>query len=693
MKKIMISAILMMALTGCKMNDNPFLTPYTTPHATAPFDKIKLEHYEPAVMQAIDEHNKEIDAIVGNTEAPTFENTIVALENSGKLLGRVYSAMGTLLNAETNDDLEALAQKLSPTVSDHYSNIMLNEKLFSRVKAVYDNPDKDKLDMENRKLLDDTYKGFVRQGANLSEEAKKRFREINSELSMISLQFGQNALKENNAFKMNLKENDMEGLPESVKENYKNEDGSYTVTLDYPSYSPFMMYSNRCDLREKLYLAMNTKCTKDNEYNNFENVRKLVNLNMEQAQLLGFKDYAEYSISERMAETPANVYKLLYQLIDAYKPAADKEVKEVEALAKQLEGNDFELKAWDWAYYSEKLKQQTLSLDEEELRPYFELSKVEKGVFGLANKLYGITFVQNADIPVYHPDVKAYDVLDKDGTFLAVLYTDFFPRTGKRSGAWMNEQKSQWIETDGTDSRPHITLTANLSKPTKEKPALLSFDDVETFLHEFGHCLHGIFANGRYASLSGTNVYRDFVELPSQIMENFLTEKEFLSTFAYHYKTGELMPDSLIQKVINASNYPAAYACMRQVSFGLLDMAYYTLTTPFSGDVIAFEKEAMTPTRVLPDVPGTCMSVTFHHIMGGGYEAGYYSYKWAEVLDADAFQRFKNEGIFSTEVAKSFRNNILSRGGVEHPMTLYKRYRGQEPSIDALLQRDGIKKD
>jgi len=688
-----MSAIFAMALFGCKMNNNPFLTPYNTPHDTAPFDKIRLEHYEPAVMQAIEEHDKEIDAIIGNTENPTFENTIVAFENSGRLLNRVFAAANTLLNAETNDDLDALAQKLSPTVSDHYSNIMLNEKLFARVKSVFDNPDKEKLDMEDRKLLDETYKAFVRQGANLSEDAKKRFRDINSELSMISLQFGQNALKENNAFKMNLEEKDMEGLPESVKENYKNEDGSYTVKLDYPSYSPFMMYSSRRDLREKLYLAMNTKCTKDNEYNNFDNVRKLVNLNMEQAQLLGFKNYAEYSISERMAETPENVYKLLYQLIDAYKPAADKEVAEVEALAKQLEGNDFELKSWDWAYYSEKLKQQTLSLDEEELRPYFELSKVEKGVFGLANKLYGITFVQNTDIPVYHPDVKAYDVLDKDGSFLAVLYTDFFPRDGKRSGAWMNEQKSQWLEKDGTDSRPHITLTANLSKPTKEKPALLSFDDVETFLHEFGHCLHGIFAHGKYASLSGTNVYRDFVELPSQIMENFLTEKEFLSTFAYHYKTGELMPDSLVRKVINASNYHAAYACMRQVSFGLLDMAYYTLAAPFTGDVIAFEKEAMTPTRVLPDVPGTCMSVTFHHIMGGGYEAGYYSYKWAEVLDADAFQRFKNEGIFNVEVAESFRNNILSRGGVEHPMTLYKRYRGQEPSIDALLQRDGIKKD
>ncbi len=675
---------------------NPFLEPYNTPHGTAPFHLIKMEHYEPALLEGMKRQNEEIDALINQEEAPTFSNTIVALEKSGDLLERVSTVFGNLLSAETNDDMQALAEKMMPLLSEHSNNISLNEKLFARIKAVYLQKDALGLNTEEMQLLQKTYDGFIRSGANLEGEAKEKFHQLNTELSVLTLRFSQNLLKENNAYELPLTEEQLKGLPPSAVEAYaetakeKSKEG-YIVTLDAPNFVPFMKYSEDRNLRQQLYLAYNTQCTHDNEYNNIDIVKQLVNLRRELAQLLGFDTYADYKLTNRMAETSEAVYQLLNQLLDAYTPTARQEVEEVQALARELEGEDFQLMPWDWAFYSEKLKNRKFSFSEEELRPYFELSQVEKGVFRLATRLYGITFSENKDIPVYHPDVKAYEVSDKDGRFLAVLYTDFHPRAGKRSGAWMTGYKEQWKE-NGVDSRPHVSVTMNFTKPSADKPALLSFSEVNTFLHEFGHALHGMFADSTHASLSGTNVYWDFVELPSQIMENFAIEKDFLNTFARHYETGEPIPAELVQKIVDASNFNVAYACLRQVSFGLLDMAWYTRTETFDGDVRAYEKEAWKQAQVLPGVEETCMSVQFSHIMAGGYSAGYYSYKWAEVLDADAFSLFKERGIFNTEVAEAFRQHILSKGGTEHPMTLYKRFRGQEPSINALLKRNGITK-
>ncbi len=670
------------------------MEPYNTPHGTAPFHLIKMEHYEPALLEGMKQQNEEIDAITNQAEAPTFLNTIVALEKTGDLLERVSTVFGNLLSAETNDDMQALAEKMMPLLSEHSNNISLNEKLFARIKAVYLQKDELGLNTEEAQLLQKTYDGFIRSGANLEGEAKEKFRKLNTELSILTLRFSQNNLKETNAYEMSLTKKQLKGLPPTTVEAYaetakeKGKEG-YIVTLDAPNFVPFMKYSEDRSLRQQLYLAYNTQCTHDNEYNNIDIVKQLVNLRRELAQLLGFRTYADYKLTNRMAETSGAVYTLLNQLLDAYTPTAHKEVEEVQELARELEGDDFQLMPWDWAYYSEKLRNRKFNFSEEELRPYFELSQVEKGVFGLATRLYGITFVENKEIPVYHPDVKAYEVFDKDGNFLAVLYTDFHPRAGKRSGAWMTGYKEQWKE-NGVNSRPHVSVTMNFTKPSADKPALLSFSEVNTFLHEFGHALHGMFADSTFASLSGTNVYWDFVELPSQIMENFAIEKDFLNTFARHYETGEPIPAELLQKIVDASNFNVAYACLRQVSFGLLDMAWYTRTEAFDGDVRTYEKEAWQKAQVLPGVEETCMSVQFSHIMAGGYSAGYYSYKWAEVLDADAFSLFKERGIFNTETAASFRKNILSRGGMEHPMVLYKRFRGQEPSIDALLKRNGI---
>lgn len=675
---------------------NPFLTKYATPHETVPFDKIKTEHYEPAIKEGMKQQMAEVDAIVGNPEAPTFANTIVALEQSGKTLNKVGTVLGNLLGAETNDDLQAVAEKVMPLLSEHSNNINLNSKLFERVKAVYEQRDKLGLNQEDRKLLEDTYKGFERGGANLTGEAKEKYRALTNELSTLSLQYSQYILKDANRYEMLLtREEQLAGLPESAREaaehaaREKGKQG-WLITLDAPSYIPFMQYSDNRDLRKELYMAYNTKCTHDNEYNTLDLVRKIANTRMEIAQLLGYEDFASYVLEERMAQNSQAVYKLLNQLVEAYRPTALKEYDEVQEYARKTAGNDFLVMPWDWSYYSEKLKDEKFKINTEMLRPYFELGQVEKGVFGLATTLYGITFKENKNIPVYHKDVKAYEVFDKDGKYLAVLYTDFYPREGKSSGAWMTGYKSQWKE-NGKDSRPHISLTMNFTKPTGNKPALLSFEEVRTFLHEFGHSLHGMFANSTYESLSGTSVYRDFVELPSQIMENFAIEKDFLHTFAKHYQTGEQLPDSFVQKIVDASNFNVAYGCLRQVSFGLLDMAWYTLKTPYSGNVEAFEKQAWEKAAILPQVDGTCMSAQFSHIFDGGYSAGYYGYKWAEVLDADAFSLFKEKGIFNKEVAESFRNNILSKGGTEDPMVLYKRFRGQEPTIDALLIRNGIK--
>ena len=676
------------------LDNNPFLTDYPTLHGTVPFHLIKTEHFEPALRQGMEKHNEEIAAIVNQPEAPNFANTIVALEKSGGLLNRVSTVFGNLLSAETSDEMQAIAEKMMPLLSEHSNNITLNEKLFARIKTVYETTDKEALSQEDRMLLQTTYDGFIRSGANLTPEQKERFRQISSEMSVLTLRFSQNNLKETNAYELPLAANQLDGLPESALNAYaqtareKGKEG-HIVTLQAPSFVPFMKYSRHRELRRQLYMAYNTQCTHDNEYNNQEIVQKLVNLRLERAQLLGFQTVADYVLTQRMAENSENVYRLLNQLLDAYAPTAHQEVQEVQALAKELEGEDFELLPWDWAFYSEKLKEKKFNLNEESLRPYFELNRVIEGVFGLATRLYGITFQANPDIPVYHPEVTAYEVFDKDGSFLAVLYADFHPRASKRSGAWMTSYKEQWKDENG-NSRPHVSVTMNFTKPSADQPALLTFGEVNTFLHEFGHALHGMFADTTYQSLSGTNVYWDFVELPSQFMENFAIEKDFLNTFAQHYETGENIPEELIQRIVDASNFNVAYACLRQLSFGLLDMAWYTRTEPFDGDIQAYEKQAWKKAQILPTVEGTCMTVQFSHIMAGGYAAGYYSYKWAEVLDADAFSLFKEKGIFHPDTANSFRENVLSKGGTEHPMTLYKRFRGQEPGIDALLKRNGI---
>lgn len=659
---------------------NPFFSTYDL----TPFHLIHNEHFEPAIRKGIAEQIAEVDAIVKNPEPPTFENTILALEESGELLDKVTTVMYNLLSANTNDELEALAQDMSPLLSEHSSNIMLNEALYHRVKSVMETAH-DGLDEEERMLLEKTYEGFERAGANLSEEKKERFREIKKQLSKLTLQFSQNNLKETNDFMLHLTaEDELVGLPDSQREQAaiaareRQLDG-WVFTLHAPSYVPFLQYSERQDLRKKMYEAYNTKCTHNNEHNNFEIVVQLVNLRRELAQLLGYATYAEYALKRRMAQEPAKVNDLLAQLIAAYKPKAIEEVADVFALSSDAP------QPWDFAYYAHKLQKQRYDIDAEMLRPYFELSRVKQGVFGLATRLYGITFVENKDIPVYHEDVVAYDVLEADGSALAVLYTDFHPRASKQGGAWMTSYREQ-----SSGKRPHVSIVMNFSKPTEDKPALLTHGELETFLHEFGHALHGIFANTRFKSLSGTNVYWDFVELPSQFMENYAVEKDFLRTFAFHYETGEPLPEQLVERIVASRNYNVAYACMRQVSFGLLDMAYYTLTEPFDADVRDFERNAWQEAQLLPTFEPACMTVQFGHIMSGGYSAGYYSYKWAEVLDADAFAHFKKHGIFNTEVASSFRRNILERGGTQHPQQLYRNFRGQDATIDALLERTGI---
>lgn len=676
---------------------NPFLQPYRTEHDTVPFDSILYSDYEPAIQEGIRQENKEIEAITNNPEAPTFNNTIVALEQSGKLLERVTTVFFNLLSAETCDAMEAIAQKVMPDLSNHNNDISLNPQLFQRVKQVYESRDKLNLTQEESALLNKTYDGFIRKGAGLSEKDKEKFRKISTELSLLTLTFSQNVLKETNKFEMLLTSKEqLKGLPESsiIAAAHAAKDKRVTgwvITLKAPSYVPFMKYSEIRELRKKLYMAYNTQCVHNNTYNNEEIVKKIVNLRMQLAQLLGYTNYADYVLRKRMAENSNQVYQLLNDLIKAYLPTAQQGVKEVEEFARQTEGQDFELMPWDFSYYSEKLKQQKYHFCEEELRPYFELSQVQKGIFGLATRLYGITFKKNKNIPVYHPDVTAYEVYDSNNNYLAILYTDFFPRKGKHSGAWMTNYKEQWIDSNGINSRPHVSIVTNFTKPTSRRPALLTFSEVNTFLHEFGHALHGIFANTRFKSMSGTNVYWDFVELPSQIMENYATEKDFLNTFAQHFQTKKPIPEEMIQRIIDSSNFNIAYSCIRQVSFGLLDMAWYTRNTAFEDDIRTYEQNVFSATRLLPEIKDTCMSVQFSHIMSGGYAAGYYSYKWAEVLDADAFSVFKKKGIFNPEVAQSFRQNILSKGGTEHPMTLYKRFRQQKPTVEALLKRNGIK--
>lgn len=681
------------------MRQNPFFSKYTTIHEVPPFDQIKLEDYEEAFMEGIRRDDEHIDKIINNPEPPTFDNTIIEEDDENEyyaLLDKVSAVFFNLLSAETNDEMDALAQKIQPALTKHANDVSLNKRLFERIKAVHDNHRP--LTPEEECLLQKSYDGFVRSGALLDEEGKARLRALTEEGSMLSLQFSQNLLKEKKAFSLHLTdENDLKGLPDTIKEAARHEakernlDG-WVFTLDFPSYGPFMQYAENRDLREKMFMAYNTLCTHENETNNIDICKRLINIRRETAQLLGYDTYADYVLVKRMASNVSNVYKLLDDLIEAYKPTAVAEKEELKQMAKRMNGDDFKLMPWDGAFYSHKLQLEKYNVDAEMVRPYFELSKVIKGVFGLATRLYGITFQENKDIPVYHPDVKAYEVFDKDGSYLAVLYADFYPRKGKQGGAWMTSYQDQWINQKGENIRPHVSLVMNFTKPTAEKPALLTLGEVETFLHEFGHSLHGMFANTRFSSLSGTNVWWDFVELPSQFMENFSLEREFLATFASHYQTGEPMPDDLIQRLIDGRNFAVASACLRQVSFGLLDMAYYTKEKPFEDDLIKFEKKAWEKAIIGTQLENTCMTVQFSHIMAGGYAAGYYSYKWAEVLDADAFAVFKREGVFNRETAQRFRDCILSKGGTEHPMTLYKRFRGGEPTVDALLERNGIKK-
>ena len=738
------------------MRENPFYNRhYPTPHETVPFGDIRLEDYEPAMLEGIRQDEAFIQRIVDNPEPPTFDNTIAVI-SPDDLLERVTKVFFNLISADTNDEMDALAQKMAPILTEHANNIMFNRPYFERVKAVYEqyHPSTEDstsptiadsaspsstlvpggspartLSPEEAMLLEKAYDGFIRAGVALDDEHQARLREINNEMSLLGLQFSQNNLKETNAYELLItNEAELAGLPDSAREAAalaakEHDKEGWLFTLHAPSYGPFLTYADNRELRRQMYMAKNTICIKPNEHNNEAIVQRIVNLRRERAQMLGYKTFADFVLKERMAENADNVYRLFDQLLDAYMEPARNEIKEIEDVARRFEGEDFQLQPWDFSYYGHKLKMERYNIDAEMLRPYLELSRVKEGVFGLATRLYGITFVENKDIPVYHPDVQAFDVIDADGSFLAVLYTDFHPRKGKQSGAWMTSYREQCIGPDLPDNilndlaanpddrallefvakaaadpstwknqRPHVSLVMNFTKPTETKPALLTLGEVETFLHEFGHALHGIFANTRFASLSGTNVYWDFVELPSQLMENFAVEPAFLNTFARHYQTGEPIPQELIDRIIASRNFNVAYACIRQVSFGLLDMAYYTLTEPFNADIQTFEREAWRRAQLFDEVPGTCMSVQFSHIMSGGYAAGYYSYKWAEVLDADAFSVFKQNGIFDRDTAQRFRDCILSRGGTEHPMTLYRRFRGQEPTIDALLIRNGIKK-
>ncbi len=695
MKKLKLLILLSILSVMVNAQSNPLLKEFNTPHETAPFGRIENEHFLPAFREAIKKGEAEVQAVIKNTEPPTFDNTVVALERAGRLLSRTSGIFFNLTSAETSDELQQLAQEVSPLLTKFQNDITLNPELFSRIKAVYENRDNLKLSPEDSTLLENTYLDFVRKGANLSDTDKEKFRQISTELSKLNLKFGENVLKETNKYELHIADkNKLAGLPESVleaaaaKAKEKKKEG-WVFDLTMPSYLPFMKYADNRDLRRELYMAYMSKSFKGDELDNRDNIAKMVNLRLEMANLLGYDSYADYVLERRMAMNSEGVYKLLDDLYEASYKMALKEKQEVLDYARKTGFSD-ELMPWDWAYFSEKLKEEKFDLNDEMLKPYFELSNVIDGVFGLATELFGITFKPNKNIPVYNEEVIPYEVYDKDGSFLSVLYADFHPRPGKQGGAWMNEFKGQWKQ-DGKNSRPHITIVMNFTRPTETKPALLTFNEMETFLHEFGHALHGMLANSTYSSLSGTSVYRDFVELPSQIMENWAVEKEFLARFAKHYETGEVIPDELVEKIKAAQNFQAGYLSVRQLSFGLLDMAWHTLEKPFGGDVKSFEEAAWKKTQIFPVIDQIAMSTQFGHLFAGGYAAGYYSYKWAEVLDADAFSMFKEKGLFNKNVAQSFREHILEKGGTEHPMILYKRFRGQEPTVDALLERSGMK--
>ncbi len=693
MKKFLLSLLTFTAIMT--QAQNPFFQEFGTYNEATPFSKINNSHYEEAIDRGIKLAEQEVDAIVKQRSRPDFQNTIVALENVGEDLNRVLNVFYPLLSADSDDEMMEISLRVSAKLSEYSTNISLNEGLWQRIKEVYENREIFNLDAEDMMLLQRTYDSFARSGANLQGDDRDKYRKFSTELSELTTKFGQNVLKELNTYEIWLTKNDLDGLPESSVEaaalaaKEKGRGGEYLFTLAQPTYTAFMKYSSRQDLREKMYRLYNGRNLKG-EYSNVEVMKRIVELRREIANLLGYKTYADYSLERTMAQNPTNVYGLLDQLRDAYRPAQQAEFKAIEEYATQLEGRTIKLHPWDYSYYSNKLKNAKYSYNEEELRPYFELNNVIDGVFGLATKLYGLKFTKTTNVDVYHPDVTAFEVTDANDDYVGLIYTDFFPRATKRPGAWMTGFKDQSIK-DGVMTRPHVSIVMNFTKPTADKPSLLTPYEVETFLHEFGHALHGLLANTKYASLSGTAVYRDFVELPSQFNENYLTEKEFLDGFAKHYETGEPIPQQLVDKIIASSQYGAAYACLRQLSFGYLDMAWHTATTSID-DAAAFENEAMKGVEMFAPIEDCALSPQFSHIFSGGYAAGYYSYKWSEVLDADAFSMFLQNGIFDKKTADAFRENVLMKGGTENPAELYRRFRGQDPTIDALLIRDGIKK-
>lgn len=694
-------------LSSCDNKMNPLLTDSTLPYGAPQFDKIKTEHYLPAFEQAITEAKAEIDAIVNNPDAPTFENTIAALDEAGGRLNDAAGIFYNLMEADTNDQMQDIAEKVSPMMTEYSMYVSLNEPLFARVKAVHESAEG--LEPDQARLLEKTWKSFVRSGANLGAEDKETYSKLSEQLSLLTLQYGKNVLAATNSFTLNLTdEADLEGLPDFVREaavetaKSKEMEG-WSFDLSAPSYGAFMKYSTRRDLRQKMWMAYNTRAT-EGENSNIELCRQIAESRLKIANILGYETYADYALEERMAKNPQTVNEFIQKLLEPSLPAAKAEVKELYEYARANGFEDSEIQPWDFGFWSEKLKDARYSINDEQLKPYFRLESCIDAAFGLAGKLYGLTFEERKDISVYHPDVKVYDVKDADGVHKALFYADFFPRTSKRGGAWMTEFRGQSI-VNGVEKRPFISLVTNFTKPTAGKPALLTHDELTTLLHEFGHSLHGILAEGRYSSLTGTNVSRDFVELPSQIMENWAFEPEFLDTFARHFETGEALPDTLINKIVEAKNYNAAYAQVRQLQFGILDMAWHTLKggsesghfdrlsdlkTMQELGTIAFEKAALKSSNVIPSIPQACISTSFSHIFSGGYSAGYYSYKWSEVLEADAFSLFKEKGIFSTEVSHSFRDNILSKGCSEDEDVLYRRFRGHDPEPEALLEKLGI---
>lgn len=707
-KRILAAAgAILCLLSSCDNKMNPLLTDSTLPYGAPQFDKIKTEHYLPAFEQAITEAKAEIDAIVNNPDAPTFENTIAALDEAGGRLNDAAGIFYNLMEADTNDQMQDIAEKVSPMMTEYSMYVSLNEPLFARVKAVHESAEG--LEPDQARLLEKTWKSFVRSGANLGAEDKETYSKFSEQLSLLTLQYGKNVLAATNAFTLNLTdEADLEGLPDFVREaavetaKSKEMEG-WAFDLSAPSYGAFMKYSTRRDLRQKMWMAYNTRAT-EGENSNIELCRQIAESRLKIANILGYETYADYALEERMAKNPQTVNEFIQKLLEPSLPAAKAEVKELYEYARANGFEDSEIQPWDFGFWSEKLKDARYSINDEQLKPYFRLESCIDAAFGLAGKLYGLTFEERKDIPVYHPDVKVYDVKDADGVHKALFYADFFPRASKRGGAWMTEFRGQSI-VNGVEKRPFISLVTNFTKPTAGKPALLTHDELTTLLHEFGHSLHGILAEGRYSSLTGTNVSRDFVELPSQIMENWAFEPEFLDTFARHFETGEALPDTLINKIVEAKNYNAAYAQVRQLQFGILDMAWHTLKggselghfdrlsdlkTMQELGTIAFEKAALKSSNVIPSIPQACISTSFSHIFSGGYSAGYYSYKWSEVLEADAFSLFKEKGIFSTEVSHSFRDNILSKGCSEDEDVLYRRFRGHDPEPEALLEKLGI---